>query len=297
MDPDGSERRPAHRSPGSTATRGTRPTDADRLRSTVPGSEGVYVMSAVDGKRHAPRDRPARGVTTAYAPRFSPDGPRSSSRACSTNISGALYVVGLRRVRPATVSPRRHAVARRRRRGRRDGAGSRSMRARAGSRSRASGLSVPTGRTLTTPHGRRRRRGRTRRHGFSAPAWSPGRIADPDAPRAALRRRLGRHAARPRSARTVRDLRIRQRREPRRRHQARLARRAPAERDALRSTKSGTIPAAALAIDFGRSHSRPRRRRRGEMQLDLVERARRAITTPSPRWPAPRSTGSMAPPG
>ena len=75
MDPDGANLVRLTRSPGLYGDPGYSP-DGTLIAfdSTVPGSEGVYVMSAVDGKdKRRVTDLPD-GVTTAYAPRFSPDG-------------------------------------------------------------------------------------------------------------------------------------------------------------------------------------------------------------------------------
>jgi TolB protein len=78
--------------------------------STVPGSEGVFVMNAADGSDMRRITGLPEGVTTAYAPRFSPDGTELVFTGVIDDRSGGLYVVGLdgsglRRITPPTLSP------------------------------------------------------------------------------------------------------------------------------------------------------------------------------------------------
>ncbi|MEO5704978.1 MAG: hypothetical protein ABIR64_08335 [Candidatus Limnocylindrales bacterium] len=78
--------------------------------STVEGSKGIHVMSAVDGSGTRSVTGLPDGVTTAFAPRFSPDGTEIVFTGVFDERSGALYVVGLdgsglRRITPTTLSP------------------------------------------------------------------------------------------------------------------------------------------------------------------------------------------------
>lgn len=82
--------------------------------STVSGSEGVYVMHAVDGSAMRRVIGRPEGVVTDYAPRFAPDGTELVFLGEFDDRSGALYVVkldgsGLRRITPTSLFPTKAA--------------------------------------------------------------------------------------------------------------------------------------------------------------------------------------------
>lgn len=115
MDADGSNVVRLTRSPGLYGDPGYSP-DGTLIAfdSTVPGAEGVYVFSAIDGSGMRRVTGLPADVTVAYAPRFSPDGTEIVFLGEFSDSSGALYVVGLagsglRRITPVTLYPTKPA--------------------------------------------------------------------------------------------------------------------------------------------------------------------------------------------